>query len=621
MMMMMMMIWNYSLKLCYTITGSYLLLSALFAHHSACMPAAPSPTKTITITVPKGTRLQGSDPQILCTPSKWTDVVIFLLANYVAHATTLKSLPGESTLSVMRSSLCSLLFPISGVRRAVTAIYQPAILAKTPLEAAAKAGALCMVVRTMEWKPEHGDVVRIFGIEKPQKKPWWVKDCSSGNRAKRVVVGVLRGSGKVNKFLYRFGFLIFTWKIVEDEDVSEIPAYMVQQQGTVNPFKATVGRPLPGWEFQPSSSKWDPRSRTVHGICQLPAGYALCTVPTGSHVVELDKDQRGVEDQSAQDQAGGKDMKDEKDKVEDRDHGGGKARLVSLYSRFKTQVSFKWALRKSSRDYSHLSTTQLSSVNNFAKGLIAIFQTLYASFTLYEARGDQIQHYGYAAFGLTVVPYIVMSIINLVSSILTPDYSVMYLVESEAMKEAKKRKNARFDGVVGRILTTSTLDGNAEDVKFEFDSDSKMAVLARGSDSQFTKLDEEAEMDTGKARTDPWTGKGSVRPFRRPLCIISRSSELSRREPSFRNDLIISASYALALISLAVNGALSHFKAHQSTQAQRVWTMTWLAFGIVANRTESVHVLQLLTWSPPAIGGFVVVCQMIMQYGNCAKLG
>ena len=615
----MMMIWSYSLKLYYTITGFYLSLSALFAHHSACMPTAPPLTENITITVPKGTRLQGHDPQILCTPSKWTDLVVFLLANYVAHAVTLKSLPGESILSVLRNVVCSLLFPISGVRRGVTAIYQRAILAKTPLEAAAKAGALCMVTRTLEWKPEHGDVVRISGIEEPQKKPWWVKDFSSGSRAKRVVVGVYRRIAKVNTFLYQFSFLVMTWKTLEDEDVSEVPAYIVQQE-TVQPFKAIMGRPLPDWEFQPSSSNWDSRNRTIHGICQLPSGYALCTVPPGSHVVELDKDKQGGGNQSGKNQGGGKDMRDGKDKTDDGDCGGGKVMVKSLFSRFMTQVSFKWGSRRSSLDHSHPSTTQLSSVNNLAKGLIAIFQTLYASFTLYHARGDQIQHYGYAAFGLTVVPYIVMSIINLASTVLTPDYPVMYLVESEAMEEAKRRENAKFDGVIGRILTTSTSDGVSQDVKFEFNSDGKMAVLARGSDAQFAKFDDEAEMDMGKARIDPGTGNAFVRPFRRPLRIISRSSELPQRESAFSHDLIVSASYALALISLVVNGSLSHFKSYQSTQAQRAWTMTWLALGIVSNRTNDVHMLQILIWSPPAIGGFVVVCQMIMEYGNCVKL-
>ena len=619
---MMMIMSNYSLKLCYTITGLYLSLSALVAHHSACMPTptGPPPTEDITITVPKGTRLQGGDLQIVCTPSKWTDVATFFLANYVAHAVTLKSLPGESTISVLRNVVCSLLFPISGVRRAVNAISQRAIFAKTPLEAAAKAGALCMVVRTLEWKPEHGDVVRIFDVQEPHRKPWWAEDCSSGNRAKRVVAGGFRGLAKVKRFDNQLHFLMMKWKTLEDEDVAEVPAYVVQQE-PIPPRTAIMGRPHPDWEFQPSSSSWDPRSRTIHGFCQLPSGYALCTVPIRSHVVELDKDQQGGEDQVGKSQAGGEDTRGDKDETGDGDHGGGKVMALSLYSRFKTQVSSKWASWKSSLEYSHPSTTQLSSGNNFAKGLIAIFQTLYASFTLYHARGDQIQRYGYAAFGLTVVPYIVMSIINLASTILTPDYSVMYLVDSEAMEESKKRKNAKFDGVVGRILTTSTSDGVSQNVRFEFNSDGQMAVLARGSDGQFTTLDEEAEMDMGNARINPWTGNASVRPCRRPLRVISRSSELPRRRAPFGNVLIPRASFALALISLAVNGALSHFKPHQSTLAQRVWTMTWLAFGILGNRTDSVHMVRISTWSPPAIGGFVVVCQMIMQYGNCVKLG
>ena len=450
------MVWNYSLKLCCTVTGSYLFLTALFAHHSACMPTAPPPTETITITVPKGTRLKGTDPQILCTPSKWTDVATFLLANYVAHAVTVKSLPGESTSSVLRNVVCSLLFPIWGVNRGANAIYQRAIFAKTPLEAAAKAGALCMVVRTPEWKPEHGDVVRIFGIREAQRKPWWVEACSSGSRAKRVVVGVYLRLAKVNRNFSQFVFLLLRRKTLEEEDVSEVPAYIVQDERVIPAGRLVSGQQLPDWEFQPSSSKWDPRSRTIHGVCKLPLGYALCTVPTGSHVVELDKDQQDGEDQSGKNQAAARDTRDDKDKTEDGDHGDGKAMVVPLYSRFKTQVFSKWTSRKSSLDYSHTSTTQLSSVNNFAKGLIAIFQTLYASFTLYRARGDQIHYYGYAAFGLTVVPYIVMSIINLASTILTPDYPVMYLVESEAMEEAKKRENAKFDGVVGRVLTTST---------------------------------------------------------------------------------------------------------------------------------------------------------------------
>jgi hypothetical protein len=42
---------------------------------------------------------------------------------------------------------------------------------------------------------------------------------------------------------------------------------------------------------------------------------------------------------------------------------------------------------------------------------------------------DQVQQYGYAAFGLTVVPYALMSIINLLGNLMLPGYPVRILVE------------------------------------------------------------------------------------------------------------------------------------------------------------------------------------------------
>ena len=539
----------------------------------------------------------------------------FLLANYIAHAATLKLLPGESTLSVLRNSMCSLLFPVSGVRRGVTAIYQRAIFAKTPLEAAARANALCMVVRSSEWKPEHGDVVELVGVEEVPAKPWWREDCSSGSRAKRLVAGVSLGLAEVAKLCHRCVFMVTTRTILQVGVVSDVPAYMVKPR-----LRLLTGQLLRELTFQPSSSSWNSRDRTVHGVCQLPSGYALCTVPPGSHVVELDESQQGGEDQPGKNQLGAKDTRENTDKSENEDQEGGKVMAGSRCSLFKTQVSCKRTLRQFSLNNLHSSTIQLSSVNNFAKGLVAIFQTLYASFTLYQARGDQIQHYGYAAFGLTVVPYIVMSIINLASTVLTPDYSVMYLVESEAMEQAKKREHAKFEGVVGRILKTSTSNESSQTVKFEFNGDGKMVVLAPGSDDHFTKFDKEAEMDVAKQGINPWTGHASPMSSLRPRRMISRSSELPQSEPRFRTQITLWTCSVLALVSLAVNGALSNFKSRQSTLAQRVWTMAWLAFGMVSDNVGNVSVLEWLLISPPAIGGFVVVSQMIMQYGNCVKL-
>ncbi|KAF8245883.1 hypothetical protein K440DRAFT_467240, partial [Wilcoxina mikolae CBS 423.85] len=90
---------------------------------------------------------------------------------------------------------------------------------------------------------------------------------------------------------------------------------------------------------------------------------------------------------------------------------------------------------------------QLATQYNVLKILAAMFQTIFASVTLYRARGDQLERYGYAAFGLTVIPFIVMSLINLTAHLAAPTYSTLFMLHSPEMDEAKAC-GGKFDGVV-----------------------------------------------------------------------------------------------------------------------------------------------------------------------------
>ena len=109
--------------------------------------AASSPLRNVTITVPEGTSDHG-DPRLLCTPAKWTDVATFLLANFVAHAATVKTKPGEPIISVFSALVLALFFPGIGTAKGLDAIFRHAITGSSPLQVAKKAGALCQVVRT-----------------------------------------------------------------------------------------------------------------------------------------------------------------------------------------------------------------------------------------------------------------------------------------------------------------------------------------------------------------------------------------------------------------------------------------------------------------------------------------
>jgi hypothetical protein len=125
--------------------------------------------KNYTITVPEGTS-DHNGPNLLCTPSGWQDIIIFFLGNYLAHVATIISLPGESANSRIRVSLASLFFPVSALLRGLSTILTRASFGRTDLQEAARAGALCMVVRNQDWRPGPGDIVADAYLEKTKKK-------------------------------------------------------------------------------------------------------------------------------------------------------------------------------------------------------------------------------------------------------------------------------------------------------------------------------------------------------------------------------------------------------------------------------------------------------------------
>lgn len=65
---------------------------------------------------------------------------------------------------------------------------------------------------------------------------------------------------------------------------------------------------------------------------------------------------------------------------------------------------------------------------NAVQILISLAQLLFAITTIYRSRGDQLDRYGYAAFGLTVIPYAWMSHVNLAGNLIRLHYSSAYLV-------------------------------------------------------------------------------------------------------------------------------------------------------------------------------------------------
>ena len=104
---------------------------------------------------------------------------------------------------------------------------------------------------------------------------------------------------------------------------------------------------------------------------------------------------------------------------------------------------------------SPVSTPKLSSSFNLVKGMVALMQLLYASFTLFRTTKGEVDQYGFAAPGLTVIPYAIMSALNLVASLVAPHYPTLYLVRSKVMEEAERRTGLPFNYVVGKVVDES----------------------------------------------------------------------------------------------------------------------------------------------------------------------
>lgn len=92
---------------------------------------------------------------------------------------------------------------------------------------------------------------------------------------------------------------------------------------------------------------------------------------------------------------------------------------------------------------------KLSCNYSILQAVAAILQIVYSSLELYDASIRQIPKYGYASYSLTVIPYIVMSLANLLATICEPQYPSMFLV---IYRGVEKVPGAPVDSSGGGLL-------------------------------------------------------------------------------------------------------------------------------------------------------------------------
>ncbi|KAI7971906.1 hypothetical protein EIK77_007505 [Talaromyces pinophilus] len=280
---------------------------------------------------------------------------------------------------------------------------------------------------------------------------------------------------------------------------------------------------------------------------------------------------------------------------------------------------------------------KLSSVYSFASALVSIIQIIYALTGLYRSRGDQVSKYGYAAFSFTVLPYVIMSFVNLLGNLVTPRYSTLYLVRTEMMDEASRR-GGEFQGMIGNLpsaqlevedtfVFSAALKESSQEM-WEFQLSNKIYLsgevepvtaekieLARDPDEEHMEADSlgsgnpkktlsahEGELtipvpssDSHETNEKENLEKKNSKEDKKPLLICPNCYQFKTIEESpgkflstanpkqyylVGQRLLFLVRVLVAALPLAVIGGMSQFKIGSSTVAQRAWTMSWLAVGM-----------------------------------------
>ena len=207
-----------------------------------------------------------NDPNVHCQPTTWYDICWFIFANYILHALSVRSLPGENAYSSLVFKTGCLLIPYTGLRRGLCLISRASNCVGNELQGAARASALCMVIRSSDWRPYPGDEVegcevdlqRELAVGKVKADP----EKRSGDGTE-VEASSRSGTGNAKGLRIKLKDLY-----------------------TAPPRHGIIDR-ITGWvvethRFQistPSASIVDHKSVNIHGRCELSPGYGLSYIP------------------------------------------------------------------------------------------------------------------------------------------------------------------------------------------------------------------------------------------------------------------------------------------------------------------------------------------------------
>ncbi|KAL8853750.1 MAG: hypothetical protein Q9221_001393 [Calogaya cf. arnoldii] len=363
---------------------------------------------------------------------------------------------------------------------------------------------------------------------------------------------------------------------------------------------------------RPTANLVDHVNVKIHGVCQLAPGYALSYVPEDMKVYSHIKHQRSL----------------------------SISRLLGV---------------------NHTPDIKLASNHDIPRILFSIIQTVYGGYSLYKARGTQIERYGYAAYGLTVLPYMMVSVINLIGSLLSSEYETIYLVHSATMDEMKLR-GGLCDGVVGTLERPPHqayvhIDGETE-TKPEGQSNGfaysggelRCHDTTDGSPRIELQVSATNDKDPVKslwfahkwgqscreARKKSWKCKEEGNPPATSLLCVPSHSGFTRLPPLWYQSCLKVLTILLLMLALGlpyvIIAVLSGWKLGKSTNMQRTFVTNWYICGQIQGYAVSMvegvdgkknvmrsFLIIFLTYGSYSIMSFYVVVQEMLEIGTCKR--
>ncbi|KHN96102.1 uncharacterized protein MAM_05950 [Metarhizium album ARSEF 1941] len=371
----------------------------------------------LNFTLPEGTTTHG-DPRLLCFPATWNSIAVFIIGNYVAHAATVKTPPASTLYATIWIMLGALLVPSTGLVFGMSAFYQARKGRKqSALRKATLARALCMYVRADDWYKQAASSSRLLKLHA-------AVDNSAFN-GKRVI----NPSWRIFHSISRQGRSVL-WSLPAlcglyfglSFDLTARHVFCMMKAADDSRGQQSEG-------MHPVSEDVSLSDSTIAGrnSIQYPIETAVIYTTRVSNLVNPDSQIYGLEKHDA----------------------------VPGY--VLAYVPIDSIVDPLPEPCHGLKTLEmLTKKRNTTKSLVALLQLCFSVFVLVRARGDQVALYGMAAFSLSVAPYAVMAVVDLLANLFVPHYDCLFLVENDVLREITSQYGHRYDDTVGKVRQIET---------------------------------------------------------------------------------------------------------------------------------------------------------------------